>query len=41
MLIYFALNITSLKVTDMAKPRVRNSPKQITHNLKVNTKNFI
>jgi len=26
MLIYYALNITSLKVTDRAKPRVRNSP---------------
>ena len=28
MLIYYALNITSLKVTDTTKPRVRNSPKQ-------------
>jgi len=26
MLIYYALNITSLKVTDRAKSRVRNSP---------------
>jgi len=26
MLIYYALNITSLKVTDTTKPRVRNSP---------------
>jgi hypothetical protein len=26
MLIYYAFNITSLKVTDRAKPRVRNSP---------------
>jgi len=34
MLIYYALNITSLKVTDTTKPMMRNSPKELIKNYK-------